>query len=86
MAKTIEEEKNLRTQQLEAAQKRLVELRQQVETREGDNVRLDQRVEAMKLAVASKGDACEAKKAEIAALETGRKVRAVLPATMEYIL
>lgn len=60
-----------------------MELRQQVDTREGDNLRLDERIGVVKLAVATKAEECEAKKAEIAAMEASRKVRAVLSGTMK---
>lgn len=85
-AKTFDEEKALRTQALGAAQTRLAELKQQVDTKEGDNVRLDDRIRAMKLAVATKAEECEATKGDIAAMEASRKVRAVLPSTTVCIL
>lgn len=80
-AKTIDEEKAVRTQALEAARNRLAELRQKVDTKEGDSVRLDERIEAVTLAVATKAEECEAKKGEIAAIKASQKVRVVLPAT-----
>lgn len=52
---------------------------------EGDNVRLDERIKVVTLAVTTKAEECEAKRGEIAAMKASQKVRAVYPLLRYFV-
>lgn len=68
------EERATCTLELRQAHNSLTEFKQQVDVKEGNNVELEERIQAAEQAIAAETEAQNARKGEITAVEASRKV------------